>query len=158
MPSIYLAGPSVFWPDAEAEGGRLKAICDGHGLTGLYPADGDFEAWQDIYEANCRLIEKADAVVADITPFRGPHADDGTAWEIGHAHALQKPVFCYGEIRPIVERIPHEEQDGVRRDAAGLMVEDFGLPVNLMLAGAAEGLFSDAEGAIEAAAEFLAKA
>ncbi len=49
MIRVYLAGPDVFRPDAEAFGARLKAICAGHGLDGVFPLDGlaggDDPAW-----------------------------------------------------------------------------------------------------------------
>ena len=39
MPSVYLAGFDVFYPDALARGEYLKALCATHGLEGLYPLD-----------------------------------------------------------------------------------------------------------------------
>jgi nucleoside 2-deoxyribosyltransferase len=46
-----------------------------------------------IYRENTKRIRTADAVVADISPFRGPHMDVGRAMEIGYAAALGKPVL-----------------------------------------------------------------
>ncbi|PKG14950.1 nucleoside 2-deoxyribosyltransferase, partial [Pseudomonas aeruginosa] len=39
MTAIYLAGPDVFRPDAEAHGETLKALCAEFGFVGLYPLD-----------------------------------------------------------------------------------------------------------------------
>lgn len=39
MTAIYLAGPDVFRPDAEAHGEMLKALCAEFGFLGLYPLD-----------------------------------------------------------------------------------------------------------------------
>ena len=38
-PRIYLAGPEVFLPDAQAMGARKAALCAAHGLEGVFPLD-----------------------------------------------------------------------------------------------------------------------
>ncbi|NJA90146.1 hypothetical protein HCX48_13075 [Rhodocyclus tenuis] len=40
--------------------------------------------------ANIELIRKAQIVVANLDPFRGPDPDRGTAFELGYAHQLSK--------------------------------------------------------------------
>ena len=103
MTAIYLAGPDVFRPDAEAHGETLKALCAEFGFVGLYPLDHALPAdirepaaqaaW--IYRANVGLIERADCVLANLEPFRGSEPDSGTAFEVGYALALGKPVYAY---------------------------------------------------------------
>ncbi|MGV8248427.1 nucleoside 2-deoxyribosyltransferase, partial [Pseudomonas aeruginosa] len=103
MTAIYLAGPDVFRPDAEAHGETLKALCAEFGFVGLYPLDHALPAdirepaaqaaW--IYRANIGLIERADCVLANLEPFRGSEPDSGTAFEVGYALALGKPVYAY---------------------------------------------------------------
>lgn len=142
---VYLAGPTVFHPDAAARYDSLKALCRSLGFEGVAPIDGAVDGEMAaaalsaaaIRAANLEKIRRAAVVLADVTPFRGPGADDGTAWEMGYGEALGKIVAPYSEnatqaYAAHVAAGPGE--DGVLRDANGVMVEDFGLPANLMLA------------------------
>ena len=157
--SIYLAGPGVFRPDAADHGAALKLLCADRGMIGLWPLDNDvsrvatrFDIATEIYRANCAMIDRADAVIADLAPFRGPHMDVGTAFEIGYAIAKGKPVFGYGAPGPMIDRIRSRDVAGKYRDDDGMSVEDFDLVENLMIAVPLAGVCSDAEGAIAAAA------
>ena len=40
-------------------------------------------------------IRSADALIANLTPFRGSSADVSTAYELGFMRALGRPVFGY---------------------------------------------------------------
>lgn len=142
MSSFYLAGFDVFRTDAQAQGERLKALCAEFGHQGLYPLDNaspaglagaDLARW--IFEANLALIRQADAVVANVNNFRGAEPDSGTAFEIGFAAALGKPVWAYcDDLRPLVHQVACQRHaDGLWLDAQGWVVEDFGLPRNLMI-------------------------
>lgn len=138
-PRVYLAGPDVFYPDARERGRQMQALCTDLGLVGLYPLDGDLSAQGDaplslrIYQANRQLILGADAVVANLRDFRGCEPDSGTVWEVSFALALGKPVVAYlPRAGSLMERMAGQQQQGV--DAEGCTVEDFGLPLNLMLA------------------------
>ena len=156
----YLAGPGVFRPDALAHGEALKRLCADHGIVGLYPLDSDSTqpaTARHIFAANCAKIERANVVIADLSPFRGPHADDGTAWEVGYAFAREKPVFSYSaDPRPLMERIGVAASARNRSfDSNGWEIEDFGRPVNLMLAISIKGIYDTDEEAIAAAAKWL---
>lgn len=144
--TVYLAGPEVFWPDPERAGRTKKAVCAAHGLRALYPMDTALDldgldpAGQAaaIFHANVALMEQADALIANLTPFRGPGCDPGTAFEVGFMHAQGKPVFAYStDARDYAGR--------VRPD--GMVIEDFGLPENLMLAVPARAFVSGGEDA-----------
>ena len=95
---VYLAGPDVFLPDALAMAERKRAICATHGLTGIFPVDAhpehpegtDLPIWQWIYRRNEAHMRDAEAVIANLTPFRGPSADAGTVYELGFMRALGK--------------------------------------------------------------------
>ena len=39
LPTVYLAGPMVFYPDPSSVFGRMKEICIHHGLQGVAPLD-----------------------------------------------------------------------------------------------------------------------
>lgn len=136
---IYFAGPDVFRPDAIAHGEAIAAAAREVGIDALYPLDnkivGEDRRWvsEAIFEANCNMLRRAGAVIANLNAFRGPEPDSGTCFEVGMAFALGTPVIAYcddgaGEYR---DRI-HGVRDGL--DPVGFVVENFGLPVNLMLA------------------------
>jgi len=108
-----------------------------HGYVGLYPLDtahncapGDLS--RSIFEANCQLIDSADAVLANLRYFRGHEPDSGTVWEVSYALAKGKPVIGY--MPPggsLIERMGSAVVNGVDRE--GNQVENFGHPLNLML-------------------------
>jgi nucleoside 2-deoxyribosyltransferase len=161
--SVYLAGPEVFFPDVAEVAERLKALCAAHGLMGLFPTDAErpTEAGvtlaRAIYLGNVALIDRSDAVVADISPFRGAGMDPGTAWEIGYAIARNLPVFAYShDRRAYAERVGpagHGPRGPV--DADGLLVEDFGLVENLMITESVAAVDANAEAAIARCAAAL---
>jgi len=145
--SLYLAGPDIFRPDAAVHGEKLKALCAAYGFEGLFPLDaqvaqatGDaLEAARWIYRADIGLLDAADAVLANLDFFRGAEPDSGTCFEVGYAIARGKPVYGYvPEGGSLAERIRRRcpehlgADDG--HDAQGWQLEEFGLPLNLMLA------------------------
>jgi len=134
---LYLAGPDVFRADAAAWAEGVRALCRDAGHEALVPLDGGQTGAAGIYRSNLRLIEAADVVLANLNPFRGAEPDSGTCVEVGYALALGKPVIGYmDDVRPLRDRLRTAAGDSADgpRDAAGWRVEDFGLPLNLMLA------------------------
>jgi nucleoside 2-deoxyribosyltransferase len=143
MTKIYLAGPDVFLHDAVEIGRRKLELCTRHGLTGLYPLDNAVDlAAQDaslrIFRGNESMMIAADAIIANLTPFRGPGADAGTVYELGYMAGRGKLCLgysndpsCYADrVRKFTEVT---SRDGRLVDAQGLTVEDFGLTDNLMM-------------------------
>jgi nucleoside 2-deoxyribosyltransferase len=141
--NIYLAGPDVFLPDA-VEMGRCKvAICARHGITGLYPLDNAVDRFAaiaslQIFKANEAMMDRSDAIIANLTPFRGPGADPGTVYELGYMAARGKICLAYSnDPASYAERLRRftemTSQDGRLVDADGLTVEDFGHHDNLMM-------------------------
>ncbi len=144
---LYLAGPDVFVPNARAIGARKAALCREHGLDAVFPGDGGPElagldggdAALRIFAHCCAGMRRADAIIANMSPFRGPSMDTGTAFEMGFMDALGKPVFGYtSDPRAYGDRVPAagRHTDGQPLDADGMLVEDFGLGDNLMMVGA----------------------
>jgi nucleoside 2-deoxyribosyltransferase len=143
MTRIYLAGPDVFLPDAVDIGRRKVEICTVHGVIGLYPLDNAIDPSAGnvsltIFKGNEAMMDAADAIIANLTPFRGFSADAGTAYELGYMAARGK--FCLGYSNDpsiYAERVRRfaevKSQDGHLVDAKGLTVEDFGLSDNLMM-------------------------
>ncbi len=145
---LYLAGPDVFRPDAAKWAASARAQCSAAGHEALVPLESEPDTAAAIYRNNLRLIAEADCVVANLNPFRGAEPDSGTCVEIGYALALGKRVIGYAaDLRPLRDRLAVADADGACCDAAGWKVEDFGLPLNLMLAvplRLAEGSLDDA--------------
>jgi nucleoside 2-deoxyribosyltransferase len=132
---LYLAGPDVFRPDAGAWSEGVRALCRRQGHEALIPLDAMQHTAAGIYRHNLGLIAAADVVLANLNPFRGAEPDSGTCVEVGYALALGKPVIGYLDARaPLRERLQATGSGAACRDAAGWAVEDFGLPLNLMLA------------------------
>jgi nucleoside 2-deoxyribosyltransferase len=140
---IYLAGPDVFLPDAHQIGKCKAEICARHGLTGLYPLDNAVDLANEraslaIFR-NCEAtMDEADAIIANLTPFRGAGADPGTAYELGYMAARRKLCLGYSNDPDLyADRVRRSSvvntRDGRLVDAEGLTVEDFGLTDNLML-------------------------
>ncbi len=151
VPLIYLAGPDVFRPEPERWAERKKAICARHGLAGVSPLDvlaGEpaewacLPEWQRIARKNEALIRGADAMIANLTPFRGPSADPGTVYEMGFMRALGRPVFGYATTAvPFTHRTLDfvGAQGAGLRDNEGMLIEQFGLFDNLMIEAAIIG-------------------
>ena len=134
---LYLAGPDVFRPNAAEWAAQVRVLCRKRGHEALIPLDGGQSTAVEIYRSNLRLIGEADAVLANLNPFRGTEPDSGTCVEIGYALALGKPVIGYVDtLAPMCDRLraTGPGADGRCRDAEGWAVENFGLALNLMLA------------------------
>lgn len=147
---VYLAGPEVFLADAAEVAAAKKAVCAAHGLIGVFPTDeppcGEPEApeWFRIYRACEAHLRGCDALIANLTPFRGPSADPGTVFEMGLMRGLGRPVLGYANVaarfgsRTLAHLGPaaRRRADGTWEDAEGMAVEEFDLFDNLMLEGA----------------------
>lgn len=155
-PNIYFARPDVFRPDYAAIVEMIMAACREHGVWPLFPGDVDITGAAArpraeppdrpvavslaIFRANMDLLRACDGVIANIEPFRGPSVDPGTAFEIGVAAGLRKPVWGYSRDRlTYAVKVtrgaagPVGHVPGGLVDAAGLTVENFRLCDNLMV-------------------------
>ncbi len=150
---IYLAGPEVFLPQFgrpvfEAK----KAMCREFGFDGISPMDGEpgleglppFAQGLEIYRGNVAHMRASDAIIANMTPFRGVSMDAGTAFEMGFMAAAGKPVLAYTNVvTPFAERSEryYEHGAGVMLEtySAGTSVERFDMADNLMMVGAVDG-------------------
>lgn len=137
---VYFAGPDVFNRSFGAFKAGVADQCASLNLVPLFP--GDEVTGTDptaIFRDNISLIDRADAVVANLNPFRGTEADSGTVFELGYAFARGKKLLGYiDQDETIIERVGRLQGNVTRYgddalDREGFRVENFGLPINLML-------------------------
>ena len=167
MSVVYLAGPTVFLPNAADVFETMKSILAQHGLEGMAPIDNQIGLEQldpgetlaeAIYLADEGLMRQVDAAIFNIDPFRrGTEMDAGTAFEVGYCKALGLPMTgwttdgrtypdkvkdymkdVYGEDLLSVERNEKGGTSGSLRDPDGILVHSEGLYQNLMIQMAIE--------------------
>lgn len=156
--SVYLSGPERWAPGAATLALRQHQLCAEAGIEALFPEaaqmveqDGSEVQARELYAAALASLRRADAVIVNLTPWRGPSAHPTAAFEAGFASALGKPVFAYmnvgdeadAEYVGRVEAMVGAEigEDGVVRDPDGALIEDFGLPETVMLWAEARRFF-----------------
>ncbi len=147
---IYLAGPEVFLPNAREMLDAKAALAREAGFIPLSPGDLQIPPADTKVGHGCninaideQMMLEADAVIANLTPFRGIAADTGTSYELGFMCALGKPVFAYtniaanhfSRIRDHYVGAVTLGEDGRYRGPDGLSVENFDMVDNLMLHG-----------------------
>lgn len=172
----YFAGPDVFRSDAHQHFEAISTHARRVGLHPVVPFDTDagadggaelIEPGPDlnleeplsplsplslkIYRINILKIDASDLVIANMNAFRGSEPDSGTVFEVGYGVARGKQVILYGAemSRAYIERVAGTiDGQGRHIDEKGLLIEDFSLPLNLMLAHSAnmivEGTVFDA--------------
>lgn len=157
--TVFLAGPDPWYPDAAALTEKRRVLCAEAGFTAILPEFGQGGdetlrsevAARALYADNLAKARGAGALIANLTPWRGPNADPATAFLAGFAAALGKPVFAYlnvedaeeAELRSRVEGWIGAAPDaaGIWRDRDGSEVEDFLLPESFMLWAEARRFF-----------------
>jgi len=166
MKKIYLAGPDVFYREVFDIARNKKEIIDELSkgtMVGLHPFDKELIEAQTpldkgrmISKANRSMMDDADIMIANITPFRGANIDDGTAFEIGYMMAQGKMIYAYsnagnslykGNVTNWIDSmkvggINEPDDQGYIRDHNGASVEQFGFPCNLMIGEIIEGHFA----------------
>jgi nucleoside 2-deoxyribosyltransferase len=147
---IYLAGPDVFLDSFGATiFAAKKKLCALYGYVGISPMDGQldtsglapFEQGVSIYAANIGHMRVCDAMIANMTPFRGISMDAGTAFEMGFMAAAGKAVLGYSNVPQSYAARAEAYYSGGRHEAldaysAGTAIESFEMADNLMMAGA----------------------
>jgi nucleoside 2-deoxyribosyltransferase len=142
---IYLAGPEVFLPHAAELGAEKCRLVAAAGYEGVFPHDPKLKAEplgqgaeaERIFAANIALLASCDALIANLTPFRGVSADAGTVFELGFMFALRRPIAAYTNTAEAY----HVRATAFRARTSGLAdadrpaceIEDHGLSDNLMI-------------------------
>ena len=150
---IYLAGPEVFLPNAREILDRKAALTRAAGFLPISPGDLDIPPADTkkgfgfaISAVDEQMMLSADAIIANLTPFRGIAADTGTSFELGFMCALGKAAFAYtnvaanhySRVLAYYDGAVAKGEDGHKRGPDGLSVEDFEMIDNLMLHGGIE--------------------
>jgi hypothetical protein len=130
----YIAGPDVFFPNAQERAMYAKMLAESLGFKALVPVDNEVHentpqnTSKAVFSGNIEMLKEADFIIANISPFRGPSADPGTVWEIGFAYALGKPIFAYtSDTNDYLSKV---NEMGLVQNC---MVENFGDVDNLMI-------------------------
>lgn len=178
MRKVYMAGPDIFrvaWPDMAR---KIMSACEAWGFEALLPipanqsldrpgvsgitASGKTQDAVSVFRSCMDMIRSCDAMVANITPFRGDEPDSGTVFEIATAYALGKPVVAY----TLDTRLTHERHihngsittNGALMCRSGFLVEQFCLPCNVMVAQACSAIvFGDAANGLHTLKNILAE-
>ena len=148
--TLYLSGPDLYLPEGSALIARKRGLCEDAGFAALTARDGERQEVEpseamarELYAGALANLRQADAVIANLSAWRGPGCEAASAFEAGFASALAKPVFAYlnvadeedadyrGRVEAMLGAAPDEA--GVWRDVEGSAIEDFGLPESLML-------------------------
>jgi nucleoside 2-deoxyribosyltransferase len=150
---VYLAGPEVFLANASEILERKRQLTRAAGLIPVSPGDFPIPKLDDrhalglaISRIDEQLMDGADAIIANLTPFRGLGADTGTCFELGYMCAKGKQAFAYTNVAAdhhdrtlaYYGGKVGESADGRKSGPDGLSVEDFDMVDNLMLDGGIE--------------------
>lgn len=150
---FYLAGPEVFLPNAREVLDAKAALTREYGFEPICPGDISIEPAPTRHEFGLKIsavdegmMNRADGIIANLTPFRGIAADVGTAFELGFICAQGKRVAAYTNMsashfqrtRDFYNGEILEGADGRKRGPDGLSLEDFDMIDNLMLHGGIE--------------------
>ncbi len=150
---VYLAGPEVFLPNARAQLDVKIALTRAAGLIPLAPGDLAIPPQPSkrllghaISQIDEHLMNEADAIIANLTPYHGLSADTGTCFELGYMCAREKIAYGYSNIAADMRTRAiayydgdiHVDGAGRLRGADGLMIEDVDMADNLMMQGGIE--------------------
>jgi nucleoside 2-deoxyribosyltransferase len=148
--SVYLAGPEVFLSNAREILDEKIALTRAAGLIPVSPGDLEFPKTDSkwalglaISAIDEKLMHSAEAIIANLTPFRGLAADTGTCFELGFMCAQGKPAFAYTNVRAdhgartrdYFNGVWSTDAHGMPRGPDGMLIEDLGFVDNLMLHG-----------------------
>jgi nucleoside 2-deoxyribosyltransferase len=151
---VYLAGPEVFLLNAREQLDRKIALTKAAGLVPVSP--GDFvippqpskrQFGHAVSEIDEKMMDSADAIIANLTPYHGVSADVGTCYELGYMCAQGKLAYAYTNVAAdmLSRTVAHYGGDVItdangrlRGQRDGLSVEDFDMSDNLMMQGGVE--------------------
>jgi nucleoside 2-deoxyribosyltransferase len=191
---IYFADNMRYSPGADADKWRetVQSVCARYELEAAWPSEhflfpnlellckvgGKYNpdaVREGLAKSPFVNIPTSIAVVAEISPFRGPHLNPVIAFEMGIAAALYLPIFAWtaatypayvgakNSKRPrlLQDRVwcgEEADEDGHWYDEQGHLVENFGMVEHAMIAGNILSLSLSVEAAIASCARYLLRA
>ena len=150
---VYLAGPEVFLPNAREQLDRKIALTRAAGLVPLAPGDLRISPQPTkrlighaISAVDEEMMDSADAIIANLTPYRGVSADTGTCFELGYMCAKGKLAYGYTNVaEDFRARLigyyggkVHVDDAGLLRGSDGLTIDDVDMSDSLMMQGGIE--------------------
>lgn len=155
---VYFAGPDLFFGGYQGKKDVIRGMCEALDIYPLFPGDDEISDSKVIFRENVAHIREARLLIANLNPFRSSvEPDSGTAFECGLAWSSGIPVIgvCQDR-RPMMLRIDPAthlcNEDGLWTCSDGAVIENFGFPVNLMLATCTTAIVATVEDAINLAA------
>ncbi|MDR1545176.1 MAG: nucleoside 2-deoxyribosyltransferase [Deltaproteobacteria bacterium] len=153
---VYFVGPDLFWPNYKEFVQKTRRLAAEAGFEALFPGELEGVGAQAIVMSSLTLIDRADGLIANLNPFRGRlEPDSGTVFECGYAIGRGKWVLGWVSDQRDLLTKAREWPEGPPPDGNvcrdGSEVEDFGSPLNIMLAVTAKGLLKSVEEAVAAA-------
>ena len=151
---VYLAGPEVFLANARQQLDRKIELTRAAGLLPVSP--GDFvippqptkrQFGLAISEIDEQMMDSADAIIANLTPYHSVSADVGTCFELGYMCAQGKLAYAYTNVAANMAARTTAHYGGdvftdvngrLRGRRDGLAVEDVDMADNLMMQGGVE--------------------
>lgn len=159
LKKIYIAGPDVFLKNSLQDLNEKKNYCNKNGFIGMIPFDANVDFTKsnenirkDIYEANIKMIQECDIVIANMNNFRHNEQDAGTIFEIGYGVALGKKTYIYSlDTRTVIEKTIEVDKDyyieeSLYYDKNDMLIEGFDAKFNIMINESAQlvhGSFED---------------
>lgn len=150
---VYLAGPEVFLVNARAQLDLKIALTRAAGLEPIAPGDLSIPPQPTkrlvglaISAVDEQMMNSADAIIANLTPYRGASADTGTCFELGYMCAQGKLAYGYTNIAAgLRSRLigyydgnVHVDDAGLLRGSDGLTIDDVDMSDSLMMQGGIE--------------------
>ena len=142
-PVAYLADFEMFLPEFPETVKNWHHICDKYGLVGYFPGEAvskekDYsnntqEMCKDICDTDIYGVVHCDFLIAQLDNWRGNQPDSGTAFELGLAIALNKPVYgFYSGEKEMISRdsIAHNLIDNETYDENGYGIENQKYPLD----------------------------
>ena len=148
--AVYLAGPEVFLANAREILDLKIRLTREAGLVPIAPGDLEFPKTDSVWQLGLaisrideELMNRSDAIIANLTPFRGIAADTGTCFELGYMCAQGKAAYAYTNVaadhgertRALFNGEWHSDANGLPRGPDGMLIEDMGFVDNLMMHG-----------------------
>lgn len=159
---VYIAGFDVFLVNHEKHFEDIKIICKKYNVEPLIPTDKNIpsdlktkeEISKFIFKSNIEMINSCDGILANLNSFRGSEPDSGTVFEVGYGYGIGKKIVGYTSSTDLYRTVTSNGYQNndllyISNGRFGRFnIEDFGLPLNLMLSCSIE-IVSGVEGSFE---------